>query len=303
MLLAGTRSLLAEQRPAPRSPKAPHRASVTAGLDCAACHTPAGWKSLGSESGAAKFDHSKTGFPLTQRHRQVACTSCHRSDQPLTRRCAGCHEDEHQGRLGAACDDCHSATGWRTTAAIQAHRQTRLPLTGMHALTECRDCHERTSERAFRSPPADCFACHSADYRRVDVHPPHVGVPGDPERPPFSRDCTQCHHPTGWVPAFVPAALVAAGFSLRQQQPAALNAPSTLDDVASRLAHDRVFPISRGPHRGADCAACHVSSALPRATRCTGCHAHEETQLRRTHREVMGYGRACLSCHPGGSVR
>jgi Class III cytochrome C family len=263
-----------------------HRASVTEGLDCSACHTPDGWKSVSAGSGSSGFDHSRTGFPLTQRHVNVPCAGCHRSDRPITRQCSGCHQDAHAGQLGAGCDGCHSAAGWYQTAAFARHRQTRLPLTGMHALVECRECHQRTTDRTWTTTAADCFACHAADYQRPDIHPLHVGVAGDPAQPPFPRDCSQCHRASGWLPAFVPGGLVSGGLALTSAQ-----------------AHDRFFPLSHGPHRAADCASCHTSRSAPQAVRCTGCHAHDEVKLREQHRQVAAFGSSCLGCHPGGRAR
>jgi hypothetical protein len=267
--------------PAPR-----HRSSVTEGLDCGACHTPDGWKGLSSSSGSSGFNHDRTGFPLRQRHANVPCAGCHRSDQTLTRQCAGCHRDAHGGQLGAACDGCHSAASWYQTAAFARHRQTRLPLTGMHALTDCRDCHQRTSERTWTTSSAECYSCHAADYQRPDIHPLHVGVPGDAQQPPFPRDCSQCHRPSGWLPAFVRGDLASGVLAL-----------------SSAAEHDRLFPLSYGPHRGAECASCHVSPAAPQSLRCTGCHAHDDVKLRQQHRQVAAFGAACLSCHPGGRAR
>jgi hypothetical protein len=263
-----------------------HRASLTAGLDCSACHTPDSWKSMSTGSGSSGFDHSRTGFPLSQRHASVPCAGCHRSDRAITRQCSGCHTDAHAGQLGAGCDGCHSAAGWYQTTAAARHRQTRLPLTGMHALTDCRDCHQRTADNTWSGVPADCFACHEADYRRSDIHPLHVGVAADPAQPPFPRDCAQCHRATGWLPAFVRSEVLSVGLALR--------APEQ---------HDRYFPLSQGPHRGVDCANCHGSAAAPGAVRCTGCHAHDEVKLRQDHPGMAAIGSACLVCHPGGRRR
>jgi hypothetical protein len=271
---------------APAAPRA-HRRSVTAGLDCSACHTTEGWKGVALASGQTGFDHSRTGFPLSQRHTSVPCTGCHNSERPITRQCAGCHQDAHGGQLGAGCDGCHSAATWFQTEAFARHRQTRLPLTGMHALVECRDCHERTTDRTWTTVAADCFACHEVDYRRPDIHPLHVGVPGDPAQAPFPRDCAQCHRATGWLPVFVDTSSF-GGAALA---------------LASLRAHDRLFPLSHGPHRGADCASCHVSLAQPALVRCDGCHAHSQKKLLEQHRGVAAYGQACLTCHPGGSAR
>lgn len=278
-------ALVAEPTRAAPDAKARRHASLTRGLDCSACHSTDGWKQLSASAGSG-FDHSRTGFPLNQRHSGVACASCHRADEPLTRQCSGCHEDAHQGQLGARCDGCHSAAGWSQTEALARHRQTRLPLTGMHTLVECRDCHQRAGEGSFSTVPADCFACHADDYRRPDLHPSHVGVPGDPESPPFPRDCAQCHRATGWSPAFTLSRLATGRQAL-----------------SSRVEHDRVFVLSFGSHRDADCQSCHSSSSAPRAVRCDGCHAHGEVTLREQHRGVAAFSRACLTCHQGGRAR
>lgn len=275
---------------APSAPagKSPHKKSITKGLDCGACHTTTGWDLLGgTPTGGGGFDHSRTGFPLTGRHRRVACTDCHNGERAVRRDCAGCHEDAHQRRLGQACDSCHSAAGWRTVRAIERHRSTRLPLTGMHALLDCTQCHQRTTERQWSSVPADCYACHAKDYRRPDLHPRHVGVPGDPTQPPFPRDCSQCHRPSGWSPAVISAS---KSFTLSQ-------------GLASAKSHDARFPISHGKHRGAGCASCHQSLERPRIVRCDGCHAHSPLISRRQHRRVPGAIGNCLGCHPGGARR
>lgn len=266
---------------------AAHRGSVTDGIDCDACHTTGSWKTVGVAAGQTGFDHSRTGFPLSQRHQNVPCSGCHRSDRQVTRQCSGCHEDAHQGQLGAGCDGCHSAASWSQTDALARHRQTRLPLTGMHALVECRDCHQRSAEREWTTLAADCFACHEGDYRRPDIHPLHVGVPGDPTQPPFPRDCQQCHRATGWLPVFVGAGIIG----------------SSQLALASGREHDRLFPLSHGPHRGAECSSCHITPSAPRAVRCDGCHAHNQVKLLEQHRQVTAFGAACLVCHPGGSVR
>ena len=267
-------------------PRHPH-GGITEQLDCSACHTPTGWRSLAAGRPGGGFDHDRTGFPLTGEHRHAGCTDCHRADQQITRRCDGCHEDAHQGRLSADCDRCHDAASWWQTDAIEQHRTTRLPLSGMHALITCSECHQRSSDRAWGSLQADCFACHADDYRRSNVHPVHVGS-ADGSTPPFDRNCARCHRATSWAPAIVPVgaflqALVAA----------------------PRLDHDLRFILSYGPHRQADCGDCHARPDGRGPIRCIGCHAHGEAKVRAQHRQriPLAAGRACLGCHPRGTER
>lgn len=267
-----------------------HLRGLTEGMDCSACHTEAGWDSLGAGAGQG-FDHARTGFPLTGRHRQAGCADCHATGTQISRACDRCHRDPHQQRLGSDCSECHSALSFQLSDALQKHRNTRLPLTGIHALLDCTECHRRGTEPRFSSVPANCWACHADEYRSPDVHPRHTGTPGDPSQPAFPTDCAQCHRATGWSPAVVdPARLRAA---LAQQ---ALTAPPS---------HELMFPIARGAHRGAACGDCHADSLRPGLARCTGCHAHGALRLRAQHgdRPVDPRARACLACHPGGAAR
>jgi hypothetical protein len=173
---------------------------------------------------------------------------------------------------------------------LERHRRGRLPLTGRHALIDCTACHRERSGRAFSAVPADCFACHAADYRRPGIHPDHDGDPADPTSAPLSRDCGQCHRTSAWTPAVVtPGSL---GWTL-----------SALGRAPER--HDDRFLLSSGPHRGGACDSCHVPGRDGRRVRCTGCHAHDPVALRRQHRgrTVAFTATGCLTCHPGGRAR
>jgi hypothetical protein len=173
---------------------------VTMDLPCSACHTTDAWKTRATSSEGGGFDHSKTGFPLTGMHAGAACVSCHVPARPTPKRdCIACHADSHRGRLSSSCDRCHSALGWKVTRPVEIHRFTRLPLTGMHAIADCAECHKKASEHQWSSTPVDCFGCHDKDYFRPNLQPPHQG----PGITPFPRDCSLCHKPMAWVPAFV----------------------------------------------------------------------------------------------------
>lgn len=258
-------------------------ATLTSGMDCSACHTADGWAMSSSEDAGRGFDHARTGFPLVGRHAQQPCASCHQPDVEVRRACNSCHEDAHQSRLGRDCERCHTAVRWSDTRPFAIHLTTRLPLTGMHALLDCTECHRRSGDREFTAVPADCFACHEADYRRPDTHPDHTGTTG---HTPFPRDCALCHTTIGWSPAFVtPSALPGA--------------------LVSSPEHETVFPLRVGPHRDIACAQCHISPDVPRIVDCTGCHAHDPARMREVHRgELVATDAAgCLGCHPGGTGR
>jgi hypothetical protein len=258
---------------------------VTEALPCTACHTTDGWRS--KAEGTARFDHATTGFPLTGQHVQTPCVGCHDSKRTVKRACASCHADAHRGRLSTGCDGCHVPAGWRMTKPLEIHRFTRLPLTGMHVLADCTQCHRRANDHQWTGAPVDCFACHEKDYRRPDLRPVHTGSATSPA---FPRNCSQCHTPMAWVPArFDPAQLTGSTHvALRTAPPG----------------HDLRFPLSFGIHRGATCEDCHLQSAAPRMVRCDGCHAHDPIRLAAQHKQpVARSGAACLSCHPGGARR
>lgn len=261
---------------------APHGGFVD-DLDCSACHTSSSWQ-LADSAGASGFDHDRTGFALRGAHVQVRCAGCH---DPGSRRggrarpqasCEGCHRDPHAGRNDGTCAECHVATAWSDTAALDQHRRTRMPLTGRHAMIDCTACHRRTGERALSDVPADCYSCHRAEYHAITVHPVHDGADGTR---PFSRDCGQCHRTSGWAPAVAN--------------------PGALGTLARAADHDAWFVLARS-HRAAGCAACHADRRRAGAVRCDGCH--QDTALRAQHRvPVARAAAACLGCHPRGAAR
>jgi hypothetical protein len=273
--------------PAPATTVERHR-NFTDAVSCSACHSTTAWRSRDGVSGSSdvKFDHATTGFPLTGQHQHASCVSCHNSNVSLKRECVTCHEDTHRGRLSQACDSCHVPAGWRVKRPLEIHRMTRFPLTGMHVLADCTQCHVRASEQKFSDAPADCYACHQQDYQRPGIFP-HTGTA---TTPPLPRDCSQCHRAVAWVPANVPANLATTS-SMLQTQAAPAN-------------HDVRFPISFGAHRTAACNDCHASLASPRSVRCVGCHAHDPTVLLQQHKQaVANDGPSCMTCHPAGVRR
>lgn len=266
-------------------PKAAAR-DVTDEMPCSACHTTAAWRAKGATGEGTKFDHSTTGFPLTGSHVSVPCVDCHNATRVVKRECVSCHDDFHKGRLSQACDKCHSPAGFRVTRPADVHRFTRFPLTGMHVLADCSECHQRASERRFTDAPVACFSCHEKDYRRPGIFPVHVGTA---TQAPLPRDCSLCHRSLAWVPAIQVGAPAIASLT------SALRASPN---------HDLRFPISFGVHRTATCPDCHQSQATPRAVRCIGCHAHEATVLASQHHgPIATDGAACLGCHIGGARR
>ena len=280
-------ALAGPQRSPSRGGASTRHGSITQAMQCSACHTQTSWEVTGGSVASSGFDHSKTGFPLSGRHRAADCTDCHSAERAITSACSGCHDDAHNRTLGQACERCHSAVAWASVSGLAIHRPTRLPLTGRHVLAACSECHVRASDNQWRGVPADCYACHAGDYNRPDIHPLHRGVPGDPSKPALPKNCAACHRTTSFAPAFGPEQ-----FQFR-----------TTSAALTTRSHDASFPISFGKHRRAGCPDCHVSEDAPRVVICTGCHAHEPRVLAKQHRATGPVGGACLNCHPGGARR
>ncbi len=162
--------------------------------DCSLCHVAKRWDVLRSDF---SFNHRKeTGYALLGAHEQAACLRCHNDRGPikayLSRGCGGCHVDPHKATLGLDCERCHDQTVWtrpgRQGQKVADHARTRFPLTGMHAVIDCRQCHLGADQGDFKALPTNCSACHAREYASA---PNHVAKN-------YSQDCQTCHQPAGW---------------------------------------------------------------------------------------------------------
>ena len=292
----------------------PHAGKATlagATVDCASCHTVAGF----APATFTVAQHARTNYPLQGKHTSVACGSCHttragagavaaRRGRPVTRevvmrptadRCESCHTDAHAGQLASrgdkrGCVACHTIDGWKpATFGVREHATLKVPLTGKHATASCGSCHSAkrtglpslsttrtlgTANVAFALSETSCDACH---------RDPH-GARYNASSAPSQSTCTTCHDTRGFR-------------------------PSTIDADA----HAKFSFALDGAHRAAPCVACHttmkasslgaalklspapaapLSYALPGAT-CATCHGtpHGDQFARRTG------GDKCESCH------
>jgi hypothetical protein len=256
------------------------------GAKCDTCHTTNGWRPARREN----FSHDRTRFPLTGKHRAVVCASCHRESPiraPMV--CSSCHRDPHGGRLGTACERCHTTAGFGSVkAGAFDHDKTRFPLRGAHARADCAECHAKQ-----KTPPRTCTGCHTD---------PHKGQFG-------KRDCTSCHT----IERFVPAT-----FTLAEHQKtrfplagAHLAVPCTACHAGGR------FRLAATPN---ECQTCHRSPHGNAVTgTCTSCHrveswsriaydhrtfplegAHARVRCGACHQnltEFRGTPRTCAGCH------
>lgn len=241
----------------------PNHVSAGFPTDCSVCHSTSTWA-------GAKFDHSKTKFPLTGAHLNQACSSCHANGKysGLSTACSSCHltnynNTKNPNHVAAGfpqtCEVCHSTSAW--TPANFNHNQTRFPLTGAHVNVQCSNCHIGGK---YAGTPTDCYSCHRADYTGV-ANPNHVAAG-------FPTTCTTCHNTTRWSGATF---------------------------------NHTWFPIYSGAHAGkwSTCADCHQNASNFAVFTCTSCHEHDKLRMDEKHREVRNYvynSANCYSCHPLG---
>ena len=233
---------------------------VSAGFptsQCSQCHDTTNWAD-------ATFDHSTTGFPLTNSHqlapagKVTACAQCHIYNNyalniaPTDCGNSGCHlttwnttNNPTHPTAGpsfavANCSTCHDTISWTDVTAFN-HATTGFALTGVHATTPCANCHVNNN---YKLASTDCYGCHTADWNKTQTLggnvPNHVSA-GFP-----TSQCSQCHDTTNW-------------------------ADSTFNHANTG------FPLT-GLHASVQCAQCHLnnnySTLSIQPTDCgnAGCH-------------------------------
>jgi hypothetical protein len=186
------------------NPPHPTAGPAFAAANCSNCHTTAGWTT-------ATFDHSTTGFLLTNGHANVACAACHINNNynlqiaPTNCGNSGCHLTTWQqtnnpvhsssGSTFAAanCANCHTTVSW-TTASFD-HSTTGFTLTGAHVTTACALCHVNNNY-TLTAANTDCYGCHQAAWTSTQTLggsvPNHVTA-GFP-----TAQCATCHNTTAW---------------------------------------------------------------------------------------------------------
>jgi hypothetical protein len=148
------------------------------GTACESCHAQDVWKPV-------KYDHAaKAHFALVGVHASIGCHTCHTAPvatQKLGKDCVSCHraEDPHGGKTKGNCDTCHGQNGWRTEVSFD-HDLSSYPLTGLHRVVSCAQCH---TSLAFGSAKTLCVDCHARD----DFHKGGLGT-----------KCESCHTTAGW---------------------------------------------------------------------------------------------------------
>ncbi|MEO8099459.1 MAG: hypothetical protein ABI811_17300 [Acidobacteriota bacterium] len=234
-----------------------HRASNFS-TQCETCHTSVQWS-------GAKFDHSLARFPLTGKHTNVECATCHKGGQftgtPST--CVNCHQaqfdatanpNHKEAGFPATCETCHTTTQW--LGARFDHGTTKFPLTGKHSNASCSSCHVGGS---FAGLNTACTTCHLPDYQKT-TNPNHVALG-------FPQACESCHTTARWSGA-------------------------KFDHTTSTK-----FPLT-GKHTNASCSSCHLGGQFAGlGTACSTCHLPDFQKTTNPNHVAAAFPQTCESCH------
>ncbi len=258
------------------------------------------------------FDHKQTGYVLEGKHEGLACNKCHspahvaQADRAvikvkdLTRTflgvspaCVTCHQDEHNGRLGQNCLQCHNYTDWKKVAGQFDHSKTRYPLTGQHAQVACEKCHTPGPDNKPRYaglPFGKCNDCHSD---------PHKGSFGQ-------QTCQSCHNTNGWKR--VSTSALSQNFDHSKTKYPLLGKHQQVDcllchtngDFKKQLAFQQCMDCHKDEHGGqfakradkGECASCHNVQGFKPTTFSVKDHASTKYPLEAKHATVQ-----CAQCH------
>ena len=265
------------------NPVHPSAGAAFAASNCTACHSFDNWLN-------AKFDHSSTGFLLTNGHANVACALCHiNNNYNLTIAPTDCgnsqchlttwqtttnpvHPSAGAAFAAANCSTCHTTVSW-TTATFN-HNTTGFPLTSGHANVACNLCHINNNYN-LTIAPTDCgnSQCHLTTWQQTNT-PVH-----STSGPAFAAaNCATCHTPAGWTAAAFDHSIT--GFTLTGTHMSPTPTP---------------------------CASCHVSNNYTlNSADCYGCHqaAFQSTTTiggSVPNHVTAGFpttASACATCHP-----
>jgi hypothetical protein len=267
------------------------------GQNCLECHNFVDWKA------AAKFDHSKTRYPLTGLHTQVPCAKCHEPAAPGGKprytgipfsKCSDCHRDPHRGTFPQSCESCHTTSSWKKIPANEQfdHSKTQYPLLGKHVQVDCLRCHTGGD---FKKAVAfeKCADCHKPD--------PHSGQFA---ARPDKGECASCHTVDGWKPSpFDVKAHAATAYPLAGKHAAVACGKCHLPAGAAtryKIAFAKCTDCHTDVHQGqfaaspykSECEACHVVGGFQPSTYTIGQHQKSRYPLAGAHLAVT-----CSECH------
>jgi len=232
----------------------------TLGFQCQRCHEFNTWKITNFRQ-----RHNETRFALTFAHKNIDCSSCHKSlvefsGLPLD--CYGCHKKDYENvsfpnhvlaRFSPNCTDCHKAESLKWSEVKFVHPEQPLKLDGKHAQLDCFYCHKGV----FYGTPSDCFTCHQNNFVSA-VKPNHTEAG-------FSHECQICHTTLAWKP--------------------------------SKFDHNTTNFKLTGKHLILDCSFCHKGVFSGTPTDCYSCHQSNYASATNPDHRQLGFPTNCEQCH------
>jgi hypothetical protein len=282
-----------------------HKGSL--GKKCQQCHSENNWQKSG-------FDHDKTDFKLSGKHKKTNCNNCHINQQykDTPKACHQCHitRDIHRGVFGKKCSNCHRTDKW-DFSTFNHDENTDFILSGKHRSIQCESCHRKNPYQ--HKTASGCINCHKAD----DIH---SGV--------FGKKCQACHSDKNWAStSFNHNRDTDFKLENKHQQTRCDNCHQRnayksktvrdcyschrSDDVhkgsqgkqcdschndkgwANKVAFDHDlsnFPLI-GLHASVACEDCHINADYKQtSTACFDCHEHKDIHKKQ-------FGKKCNECH------
>ncbi len=302
------------------------------GVKCANCHTPLGWQKMatgGFLEGDRKF-HDNTRFPLTGKHKNQSCQTCHLVDGKRKYKfpkadkgfCVNCHTSVHKKQFSRkfnlkSCGECHTTTNFFNRKPFD-HNTTDYRITGAHLkfASNCVKCHVPTSRKLPTKPPK---VAHKFKFKFADAgycENCHKNVHRGQFSSEFIRmtSCRECHSTVNFVTRkpfdhnLTKFKLTGRHASIKKDCfKCHVKTNRKLDTNPPKVAHKFNFP---GESNGY-CTNCHDNEHRNQFSRkfyskpCGECHLttrwtkrkdfnHNQTsfRLRYKHRDV-----ACRECH------
>lgn len=116
-------------------------------------------------------------LPLTGKHAQIPCTSCHAAGSRPETTCAGCHKLSASAPMMGDCTGCHSAPG------------VKLPI------SDCKGCHDALGglHKKGGHPDAACTDCHKPHTWKVTERATCLACHDDKKDHNAPTFCGDCH--------------------------------------------------------------------------------------------------------------
>lgn len=157
-------------------------ANIDGRFGCARCHNETSFRSFPNG-----FDHTLwTGFALDGAHAEQNCSTCHPPHRPDAvgrtwarangTNCADCHSDSHGGQFdenGATeCRRCHEDTSDFHNIDFNHNIDSSFPLDETHRDLNCNQCHRpvdfgETQIVRYKPMGRECIDCHGSTRSRV----------------------------------------------------------------------------------------------------------------------------------------